>query len=484
MPPKTPLHAAALAHWDAGRLKEALADGWALFDAAPGTVASKALLVDILAAAPQHATAARSEDLLRLVRDPDVNPAVVARAGWQAVLRNGPFAHDMKAVAGETERNPLIRALLEETPVTVMEVERIFTQARRALLLEGTWQRFPLTVQALAAQTRRNGGAWLFEADERARLAAEPDAPIADAYAVSPPASRAAAASGDCVAEQYEAWPYPQWTRVTRRPPQQLADAVRELDPNGPDAIPQAPEILIAGCGTGREIAFHRVRYPDARITAIDVSGESLRYADERLAQAGLGGAELIRHDLHDVAALRRRFDFISCIGVLHHLPDPEKGWAALTRVLKPGGVMQIMVYSAAARLRVLAVRTGFADLLGQPMSDDFLREARRRAIARDAKGIVGSNDFFTLAGVHDLLLHRHEDPFDVRRIGRALDTLGLELLTFKLTNRNRRARYRAMHPGDPLLRDRAAWEALEMAEPMLFSGMHEFWCRKPTATR
>ncbi len=120
------------------------------------------------------------------------------------------------------------------------------------------------------------------------------------------------------------------------------------------------------------------MRYPNAKITAIDVSRESLRYDADRLAQSGLGGAELIQHDLRDVAALQRRFDFVSCIGVLHHLADPVGGWAALTEVLNPGGVMHVMLYSAAARLRVQAMRTEFADLLRRPMSDDLLREARQ----------------------------------------------------------------------------------------------------------
>ncbi len=61
--------------------------------------------------------------------------------------------------------------------------------------------------------------------------------------------------------------------------------------------------------------------------------------------------------DLHDVAALGRPFDGqILCSGVLHHLPDPERGWAALNAALKPGGVMRIMrVYSKIARLRACA---------------------------------------------------------------------------------------------------------------------------------
>ncbi len=355
-----------------------------------------------------------------------------------------------------------------------------------------------MTVAALSAQARHNGGAGCSTRKSVPVSPPSPTRPLPKPIASRRPSPRPRTALRDAVtdavAEQYEAWPYPRWTRVTRRAPKQLAEVIRELDPVGPETIPReygsstpsgprryrAPEILIAGCGTGREIAFHRVRYPDAKITAIDISGESLRYAADRLARIGLSGAETVQHDLHDVTSLGRRFDFISCIGVLHHLPDPEKGWAALAGVLKPGGVMQIMLYSAAARLRVQALRAGFADLLQGPMNDDLLREARRRAMARNAKGMLSSKDFFTLAGVHDLLLHRHEDTFDVRRIGRALDTLELDLLAFRLPNRHRCARYRAAHPHDPLFRDRAAWEALEKAEPTLFSGMYEFWCRKP----
>ncbi len=312
----TPLQISALAHWDAGRLERALADAWSLFDIAPHEIANKALLADLLSAAPQHIPIDKAGDLLNLTRDPDVNPSLLARAGWQIVMRSIPIENaepDMAALATETERSQLARALLEEAPVTVLKVEQALTRLRRWLLLERRWRFFPMTVAALSAQARHNGGAWLLDAQERARLAAEPDAPIAGTYIVAQRASRQGMAGRDAitdaVAQQYEAWPYPQWTRVTRRAPKQLAEVVRELDPGGPETMPRAPEILIAGCGTGREIAFHRVRHPDARITAIDISGESLRYAADRLARIGLGGAETMQYDLHDVAALGRRFD-------------------------------------------------------------------------------------------------------------------------------------------------------------------------------
>ncbi len=46
-------------------------------------------------------------------------------------------------------------------------------------------------------------------------------------------------------------------------------------------------------------------------------------------------------------------FDYIDCCGVLHHLPDPAAGLAALVSVLAPGGGMGLMVYAPHGRTGV-----------------------------------------------------------------------------------------------------------------------------------
>jgi SAM-dependent methyltransferase len=257
---------------------------------------------------------------------------------------------------------------------------------------------------------------------------------------------------------------------------------VESLDRGRPSGLPVEADLLIAGCGTGREAALWSLRFPDARITAIDLSTASLAYARERCRALGLDRIDFRRLDLRSVAELGRTFDFIACSGVLHHLPDPEAGWAALAAVLKPGGAMRVMVYSKVARLKIRAAQRHLADLQDRPVDSDLLREARRRLIERAPDLLAPWIDFYTLAGVHDLLLHRHEDPFDVPRIVRALDRLGLELLAFDLPTPFHRARYRREHPDDPAFRDVAAWAALEKREPFLFQGMYNFHCRKPRA--
>lgn len=450
----------------------ALDEAWRLLDSEPEALAPKRRLSRLLREHPQLASSVRRGHLARLLADPDLDPAPLAAAGWTLLLREAAPPWRPEAIEGDD----LALRLLEEAYVPVAEAEAALTALRRDLLLSGRWDRHRRLAYALVRQARHNGGAWWFGEDERERLAAAGG--FASAY-LPPrplvPGTRPGAGVAAEVAGQYRAWPYPPWTRIDAPDPTTLPDALRPFDPDGPP-LPAEARVLVAGCGTGREPAILARRFPDARITAIDISETSLAYAAERCRGLGIAFRRL---DLHRAAELGE-FDFISSSGVLHHLEDPEAGWAALTAALRPGGAMRLMLYSRLARLRVRAARSRIADLVDRPVTDDLLREARRRLLAEAPHLLGRSLDFYTLGGVHDLLLHRHEDPFDVPRIRRGIERLGLSLIAFVLPTAAHRARYRREHPGDPLFRDYEAWAALEKSEPFLFAAMYEFWCRKP----
>jgi len=474
-------------HWEANRLDRAIAEAWKGYDATPENPAAKALVARLLRACPEEVGADRLPALRRLLNDRDIDPGAIAPAGWQYLLLFSDLfsaTADQAATAERLEANPFARELLAQDPVTNLRAEMALVQLRRWLRLSGRWREFPRSVEALTRQATLNDGAWGFDSEERAPLDGDDAAAITGAY---PPERQGGAGRSTAddpvtraVAEQYESWPYPQWVRVTVDEQTTLPSDVRKLDPDGPDTIPQAAEILIAGCGTGRQAAIAALRYPDAQITAIDISKASLGYAAARCGEAGLHGISFRALDLHRVGELGRSFDAVFCSGVLHHLPDPERGWTALADVLKPGGVMHVMVYSKIARLSIRALRASIADLESCPVDDDLLREVRRRIFERGLPGAPKSRDFFSLSGVHDILLHRHEDPFDVPRIRRALERLGLELIQFKLPTPQDKAGYRVQNPHDPLHRDFAAWSKTERRNPSLFSGMYDFWCRKP----
>jgi hypothetical protein len=146
---------------------------------------------------------------------------------------------------------------------------------------------------------------------------------------------------------------------------------------------------------------------------------------------------------------------------------------------------MKIMVYSRIAQLWNEAMRKLISDFALESVNDDLLRRVRQRIMDRadswpiQAKATLDFDDFSTLAGTHDMLLHRHVDPFDVPRIAQALDRLGLRLLSFVLPTPDAKLRYHGMFPHDPLCRDLSSWARFERTEPTIFFGMYDFWCRK-----
>ncbi|HEY0301507.1 MAG TPA: class I SAM-dependent methyltransferase [Rhizomicrobium sp.] len=467
--------------WKKGDPARALEIAWAGFEG--GDIDAGVLAARILREEPKLLRAERAETFRRLLTHPKINPGLVSAAGWRHLLTDTDlFAGTSDDIAPRLERSALALALLHQDVVIDAQAERALTAVRRALLLEDKTRAFPNLSAALVAQAALNGGAWPFEDDERARFAAMPD--FAPAFLprrpnAAPPADYADPVTR-AVAAQYEAWPYPTWTRVMASRPTTLSARVRQLDPKGP-ALTEAPaDILIAGCGSGHQVAIVSQDMPDERLTVIDISRASLDEAERRCTALGFTGVEYRHLDLHAVKSLGKQFDAVWCTGVLHHLSDPEAGWAALESVLKPGGIMHIMVYSRAARLRVRAIRRFLGPLVDQPVDDDLLRAVRRRVLTMPEKMIPAGRDFCSLAAVHDLLLHRHEDPFTIPRIRRALEVLGLQLIRFQLPDQRYNRRYKELYPDDGLQRDFDSWFAMERDSPTLFAGMYDFFCRKP----
>lgn len=106
--------------------------------------------------------------------------------------------------------------------------------------------------------------------------------------------------------------------------------------------------ILIAGCGTS-QAARHAMRWPDARVTGIDISAASLRCSEDLKCLYKLENLQLYQLPIDCVGDLQMTFDQIVCTGALHHLGhlgDPDAGLAALRGVLKPHGVMHLTVYT------------------------------------------------------------------------------------------------------------------------------------------
>jgi len=103
-----------------------------------------------------------------------------------------------------------------------------------------------------------------------------------------------------------------------------------------------AKQILDVGSGAG-QIARHILKYGDAdlQLTCIDISHEMLRRARNRIKSSV---PKSVVADLTRLPFVDNSFDCITCGYVLEHLPDARPGLTELSRVLKPGGRMLLLV--------------------------------------------------------------------------------------------------------------------------------------------
>lgn len=276
------------------------------------------------------------------------------------------------------------------------------------------------------------------------------------------------------VQAQYEDFPYPRWTH--------LEDFANPLLPAESQHLAEAGKsILIAGCGTGLQPCLMARQFPHSKILAIDLTAASLAYAQSQAQALGLTNITFRQADILALDRYNETFDYVSCFGVLHHMADPELGWQKLMTRLKPEGLMEIGLYSRHARRVVTTGRARIAQLKIPPTPAGmraFRRKSRWLFSPRDYATLTNWFDYFSLNMYRDLLFHAHEDHFDIPRIQRALDKLGLVFAGFKLPEATLAA-YRERFPDDPALLNLAHWQAFEAAQPDSFGACYRFLCRR-----
>lgn len=131
---------------------------------------------------------------------------------------------------------------------------------------------------------------------------------------------------------------------------------------------------LDAGCGGGRySIALGRLGA--AQVIGCDVSSEGIR--DCRRRAEGMPTVSFAEASVLDLPFEDASFDFVCSSGVLHHTADAAKGLREITRVLRPGGRVFLLLYGARG-LRwptIMAIRP-YAQALGYAAVDQAMQEA------------------------------------------------------------------------------------------------------------
>jgi SAM-dependent methyltransferase len=130
-----------------------------------------------------------------------------------------------------------------------------------------------------------------------------------------------------------------EWTRyseLAQRYRQQFLDWIRPVTPE----FFRNRLVLEGGCGKGRHTAL-AAEFGARGVVALDLSeAVDAAFANTR----HLENVHVVQGDLNH-PPVKPVFDYAFSIGVLHHLPEPERGFRALVSRLRPGGSISAWVY-------------------------------------------------------------------------------------------------------------------------------------------
>jgi len=142
-------------------------------------------------------------------------------------------------------------------------------------------------------------------------------------------------------------------------------------------SIPLDAAIIDVGAGTGQLAALLALSRKD--VWGIDFSDSSLAKAKALKQQLALDPLTFRKVDLlneEEIRAIGKTFDYVLCLGVLHHTADPRKAFHNMCCLVRPGGYIAVGLYNTYGRffhkMRMLLARTLFKN--NTIVRDRFIR--------------------------------------------------------------------------------------------------------------
>lgn len=199
--------------------------------------------------------------------------------------------------------------------------------------------------------------------------------------------------------------------------------------------VPQNAAIWVAGCGTNQAV-LTALRFPGAQVLGTDISPRSLEVAQASADQIGLTNLTLQEASLN-TPRHAAAFDVIICTGVIHHNADPFVPLNTLAQALKPGGLLELMVYNHYHRTQTTAYQKAIRLLSGATGRGGLLEaELAMTADLIAADTLPGSMGPFLAAqrdlpepAVADSLLQPVEFSYTVETLAALCKAAGLSLL-------------------------------------------------------
>ena len=264
------------------------------------------------------------------------------------------------------------------------------------------------------------------------------------AASVSPVAeSDSQTAVSSAVAKLYDTYPFPPEPMLDEAPPGynwrwHWPSAYSFCTGRRPET--DKVRILDAGCGTGVGTEYLVHLNPEAEVVGIDLSAGAIAVATERCQRSGANRVTFQNLSIYDVEQVPGEFDLINCVGVLHHMPDPIRGVQALSKKLKPGGILHIFVYAELGRFEIQLTQEAIALLQGDKRGDykdgvqvgrtlfSSLPEQNRLRKREETRWSMENKRDECFA---DMYVHPQETDYNVNTLFDLVEASGLEFAGF-----------------------------------------------------
>ena len=220
---------------------------------------------------------------------------------------------------------------------------------------------------------------------------------------------------------------------------------------------------------------------PSVKIDAIDISKKSLAYACRKSEELNIKNINWVHGDILDLESLRKKYDVIESVGVLHHMESPKKGFNVLSKILEPKGLLKLGLYSRVYRNTLKPAKKFLIDN-NFSRSLKSIQEARRQIIKSKEDNIknpsIHISDFYTTSAFVDLLIHEQELDFDIDDL---VDLYKKEFnfLGFTITELKKRQFNIAFKKIKVTNNEMENWKRLEKIDNHFFSNMYQFWLQK-----
>ena len=288
------------------------------------------------------------------------------------------------------------------------------------------------------------------------------------------------------VSSMYEENPYPRWEvesisqdNLTMR---QFAN-YKKLISHDFDCTDKIIKVLVAGCGTGQQIVSLSGLFKNSLIDAIDISAASLAYAKRKVEELKLDNINFSKTDILDLQSFNKKYDYIECSGVLHHMEDPEKGFEILVNSLNSNGIIKVGLYSSIARSTINKARE-FIKNKNIKFSIENLRDFRTNVIEKEPiykefDKLLNYADFYSTSNCRDLLFHIQEKQYNLKDIKKLIDKFNMKFAGFDFNNQYTHQYFKNSFPQQYSEYNLNNWEKYEQENIDTFLGMYNFFLIK-----